>query len=345
MLQAASIPGSHTADAIREKYQEMFDNWMIDNSQVHCFVVDNAANMKRAMKDGGYTHQGCFAHTLQLVVNDGILSQQYVKDILAKCRRIVGHFKHSPLDYTKFKAIQTSLGIPRHRFKQDVPTRWNSTLYMLESIVSQKMALAMYTTENDGIPQLSSLQLDIIEKVISVLKPVEDVTQSISSSTASISLIIPFVRVLRKSWEPNTTAADQGVQTMKSEMLRSLNTRFKDVEDKESLALATLLDPCFKNKFFSVPDKLVKAKDLLIGQLDSRLIPTPTSDGEPPVQKRVRTEMMKCFDDILAEATVQHLMAFPSLINFWRNHAFLIMEVMHTNGGQKIAYALNPLLG
>ena len=75
MLQAASLPGSHTADAIRRKYLEMFDKWEIEDSQLHCFVVDNAANMKKAMKDGGYTYQGCFAHTLQLVINDGILSQ------------------------------------------------------------------------------------------------------------------------------------------------------------------------------------------------------------------------------------------------------------------------------
>ena len=122
------------------------DNWKIDSDQLQCFVIDNAANMKKAMKDGGYTHQGCFAHSLQLVLHDGILSQQYVKDILTKCRRIVDHFKHSPLACTKLKSIQTSLGIPHHRFKQDVPTRWNSTLYMLESILPNKMALAMYTT-------------------------------------------------------------------------------------------------------------------------------------------------------------------------------------------------------
>ena len=79
-------------------------------SQLHCFVDDNAANMKKAMVDGGYTYVGCFAHTLQLIIKDGILSQRYVQDILAKYRRIVGHFKHSQLAYSRLKEIQSNLG-------------------------------------------------------------------------------------------------------------------------------------------------------------------------------------------------------------------------------------------
>ena len=252
-----------------------------------------------------------------------------MKDILAQCRRIVGHFKHSQLAFSKFKEIQTSLGIPHHRLKQDVATRWNSTLYMLESIVSQKMALAIYTTENDGIPQLLSHQLDIIEKVISVLKLVEDITQSISSSTASITLIIPFVRALKMSWE-NTTD-DQGVQTMKKEMLHLLNARFSDVEDKESLVLVILLDPCFKDKFFSNLAKQDEAKQLLITRVDeiSDLTPSPrTTNCEPP-EKRARTEVMKCFDQILEEAsTVQSSSTGISIID-----QYLVEPIVPYYGG------------
>lgn len=53
---------------------------------------------------------GCFVHTLQLVVNDGILAQRYIQDVLAKCRRIVTYFKHSQLE------IQSELGIPHNCF-------------------------------------------------------------------------------------------------------------------------------------------------------------------------------------------------------------------------------------
>ena len=48
MLNASLIPGSHTGDAIRTKCEEMIGNWDIQKSQLHCFVVDNAANMKKS---------------------------------------------------------------------------------------------------------------------------------------------------------------------------------------------------------------------------------------------------------------------------------------------------------
>ena len=87
------------------------------------------------MKDADLNSFGCFAHSLQLVVHDGVLSQRAVSDLLAVCRYIVGHFKRST------KAIQQNLSIPNHRLKQDEVTRWNSSLEMLKSIVEQKMAL------------------------------------------------------------------------------------------------------------------------------------------------------------------------------------------------------------
>ena len=38
-------------------------------------VADNASNMKKALREGRFEAQGCFAHILQLIVNDGVLSQ------------------------------------------------------------------------------------------------------------------------------------------------------------------------------------------------------------------------------------------------------------------------------
>lgn len=212
----------------------------------------------------------------------------------------MGHFKHSQLASSRLKAIQLDLGLPQHRLKQDVATRWNSTLYMLQSIVS-KVALAAYSTENDEIPHLSSHQFEIIEKVITVLKPVEDITQSISSEKASVSIIIPYVRALRRSWE--NCSNDRGIQTMKKEMLESLNRRFSDIEGNVTLLMATMLDPRFKDKFFTSSAVRDEAKSLLIEKMNEKL-PSQHSSDEPsePPEKRPPTEVMKCFDEILEEA-------------------------------------------
>lgn len=52
MLHAQSITGSHTGELIYSKYQTMLEEWGIRQEQVHLFVVDNAANMRRAMLNG-----------------------------------------------------------------------------------------------------------------------------------------------------------------------------------------------------------------------------------------------------------------------------------------------------
>ena len=101
------------------------------------------------------------------------------------------------------KTIQDNLQLPKHNLKQDTPTRWNSTYFMLEVILEQKMALAAYATEYGDIQQLSPNQLDLIGKVVKVLGYIEEITKSISCNSASVSMIISFIRGLRLTLEKN----------------------------------------------------------------------------------------------------------------------------------------------
>ena len=72
--------------------------------------------------------------------------QRLVLDTIASGRGIVSYFKHSSLAYDHLKEIQDNLQLQKHHLKQDEPTRWNSTPYMLQVLIEQKMALATYTT-------------------------------------------------------------------------------------------------------------------------------------------------------------------------------------------------------
>ncbi|XP_065895673.1 zinc finger BED domain-containing protein 4-like [Dysidea avara] len=246
ILHAEPILGSHTGEVLCEHYKRMLAKWKIKESQVHLMVRDNAANMIKAMKDGSFPDLGCFAHTLQLIVHDGVLSQKIVIDTVASARCIVSHFKRSPLAYGQLKEIQQNLQLPVHCLKRDEPTRWNSTLYMLQVLIEQKMALAAYASEYCDIVPLTSVQLDIATKVVKVLGMV---ARSFCTDAASVSLIIPFIRAFQLSLE-QADDDDRGVKTMKKDMLASLNRRYKDVESHKELAIATLLDPQFKDKFF-----------------------------------------------------------------------------------------------
>ena len=99
VLQVMPLEESHTGEYMAGKYLEMLAEWEIKHDRVHLVLHDNAANMAKAMRDASLTSLGCFAHTLQRVVHDGVLSLRVVMDALAVCRKIVGHFKHSSTAY------------------------------------------------------------------------------------------------------------------------------------------------------------------------------------------------------------------------------------------------------
>ena len=123
VLHAQPLPGSHSGKVLYHEYKAMLLKWNIKKELVHLIVRDNASNMVKAMADGDFEDLGCFAHTLLLVIHDGILSQTAVIDTLGACRQMVGHFKRSPLAYDHLKTIQERLQLTKHQLKQYVSTR------------------------------------------------------------------------------------------------------------------------------------------------------------------------------------------------------------------------------
>ena len=109
VLSVEELQGSHTGNHICEKFDGMLAEWKIKKTRVHLVLRDSASNKDKALRDLGLKSYGCFAHSLQLVVNDGLLSQKSVSDLLAICRQIVGHFERSTVAYNKLNEIQRSL--------------------------------------------------------------------------------------------------------------------------------------------------------------------------------------------------------------------------------------------
>ena len=129
---------------------------------------------------------------------------------------------------------------------------------MLQVILEQKIALAAYATENGYVQKLTGIQLHFAGKVVKVLGCIE-ITKSISTEAALTSLTIPFVQALRLTLEKN----DDGVQKIKADMLVSLNRHYGNIETNTLLTVATLLDPHFKDKFFSKSDTKTKTLQVI----------------------------------------------------------------------------------
>lgn len=207
---------------------------------------DNASNIKKAMNDLGVPSLGCVAHSSQLVDNEGLLSQRSVSDAIAGARKIVGHFKHSPSSYSSLEDIQRELQTPVKRLQQDVKTRWNSTFYMIQSMLEQKRALSAFAADHELPATLTANQWALLEKTVIVLSPFEELTRAISSSQSSTADVIPAVLVLKCLLTFRDT--DTRIKTMKSTLLQAVNERFGNIEDNPLYSVATLLDPRYKDR-------------------------------------------------------------------------------------------------
>lgn len=87
VLRVVPFTTTHTAENISNCLQDTIKEYNIPNYKVHVIVRDNAANMAAGVAQAGYDSLPCFLHTLQLVLNDAIFEQRYVKDMMAVIKK------------------------------------------------------------------------------------------------------------------------------------------------------------------------------------------------------------------------------------------------------------------
>ena len=94
VLQTREVTERHTGENMAQELQNVVDEWDIHNKLV-ATTTDNGRNVVSAVVTHlQWQHLACAAHTLQIAVKSG-LSLQPVSDVLKRCRKLVGHFRHS----------------------------------------------------------------------------------------------------------------------------------------------------------------------------------------------------------------------------------------------------------
>lgn len=177
-------------------------------------------------------HSRCFAHSLQLVVRDGLNDcTGHLKQLITKASKIV--------NYVRKSVIASEILADEKRLQAANSTRWNSQFYMLKSILE---------VEEEKLNQLDCIKLTsyerkILDELCIILKPFEEVTLEVQRQTSvSASLAIPLTLALK-----NQMQSISGIYNSKIviSLQSSIEKRLSKYEKDEDYIIATVLDPRF----------------------------------------------------------------------------------------------------
>ncbi|KAK6175202.1 hypothetical protein SNE40_013713 [Patella caerulea] len=241
-LSVSHSPESHTGENISKAIVSEVKNWMPNMNKMKIYVVsDKASNMKAAARllPENFYYLNCFAHTLQLVINDSIKKFPGTQNVIAKCKNITNHFSHSSQATHKLKEMQKTMGVPQ-----------------------QREPLSAILTSIPKVTNLSAYEWKTASEYVEALKPLENATTMLSSSTYStISMIIPVLNTLIEQLQVCKLDSFGAV------IINNIKTRWPNFETNRLYCLTTCIDPRFKLHAFSNWEFQVAAETLLTEEL------------------------------------------------------------------------------
>ena len=171
---------------------EDYDGW----EKINGIIPDNGPNMVAAIRllppavaEGS---KSCVAHTAQLAVDDSINAQRAIIDMLAKARGIVGYIKRGG-HRQEFLDLQPGHG---KTLLQDVASRWNSQLTMVERIAEIRTYVETFCNQHRGAINLSNNQWQLTAPFVELMTPVRVFTKETESNGLTMSKLIFWIQRL-----------------------------------------------------------------------------------------------------------------------------------------------------
>jgi len=272
VLQCVKYSERHTSENLATDLKRCISEWGLEG-KIQAVVTDNAANVTGAVRIAGLTHLFCFAHTLNLIVQNGI---RVIKPLHDKVKAIVEYFHRSTVAAEKLRSLQQQMR-PEHnavKLKNDVITRWNSTYDMFRRIYEIREPVeAAIAVLQKPVETPTTEEWLILKEACEVLRPFQAVTTEISSEkSVTVSKVIVLVRGLKSACHKvGGTATTRVAQQLVAAISEDMNKRFANCEMNQILARSTFLDPRFKKLGFSSDAAFSTVKEKVTSSLANAL--------------------------------------------------------------------------
>ena len=179
--------------------------------------------------------------------------------------------------------------IPVRKLQQDVATRWNSSLFMLESLLHSRWSVSAVISDTNITDRkyryldLQADQWELAEKLVIVLKPLQVATTFLSSKlNVSASCILPVLTGLVQSL---TTSEDHHsvIRQFKSTVVCEIERRWslKLLDPSSLLVISCALDPRFKQLKFLNSNERELVKEALLSKME---LMEASEDAEQPTE-------------------------------------------------------------
>ena len=172
---------SHTGEALANFIENMTTEWGI-YEKIYVPVTDSAANMVKMFEFLPWDRADCGNHSLQLVINDEILSMPSWEALTTKCRAVCSFANKSTQALIEAQVNDELPNATALHLIQDVPTRWNSTFLMVERFFKLKQAvikvLGDSKWENKVKVHMYNSDWELMSKVVKVLQCFKELRSS-----------------------------------------------------------------------------------------------------------------------------------------------------------------------
>lgn len=238
------------------------------------------------------------------------------------------------------------MNLPEFKIKQDVITKWNSSLIMLERLIQINAPLSVAITFLPRAPDiLTALEWELISDCLPLLKPIEIMTVELSGiNKPTLTMVIPLIRGLQYTLRNKTTSTTAG-DLLKKTAIDVIARRLGILECNKIVAKATFLDPRFEKAGFGLVENANNAEKWITDEINSIMKNTQEkktsnmpNDEEPNLLwehfdskvSQIRTTLST---GISASLLVRQYLEMPYLnrtkilLDFWKQHKNTFTEL------------------